>query len=378
MEEDSRGDAPIERRQHMSTTYRLGSMLGDGIGPEIVPAGRRVVDRAVEVAGVAPIDWVELPMGATALAEYGTPMPQITKDALVDTHGWVIGPHDSESYGSEWKQRSERPPGGELRHHFRLFANIRPSRNRPGVPSIVSGVDLVTVRENTEGFYADRNMVRGSGEFMPTEDVALVVGVFTRAAIERIATSAFEMAMSRRKKVAVVHKANVVPMAFGLFLDVCREIGGKFPEVELSDYLFDAMTAHLVRHPQDFDVLVTENMFGDVLSDLAGELVGSIGLSPSLNCSDTHAMSQAAHGSAPDIAGTGRANPIGIMLSNAMLLDWLSHRHDDPDLAAAGRLVDQAVDWALADGPKTPDMGGTATTDEFTAAIVDAISRGEG
>ncbi|MGC4112609.1 MAG: isocitrate/isopropylmalate family dehydrogenase [Nocardioides sp.] len=357
----------------MATTFRLGSMLGDGIGPEIVPAGQRVVDAAIDAVGANPVDWVELPMGATALAEYGTPMPQVTKDALRDTHGWVIGPHDSESYGAEWKARGERPPGGELRHSFELYANIRPSRNRPGVPSLVSGVDIVTVRENTEGFYADRNMVRGSGEFMPSEDVALVVGVFTRRAIERIARTAFELASTRRKKVVAVHKGNVVPMAFGLMLDVCREVGSEFPGVEFSDCLFDAMTAHLVRHPQDYDVIVTENMFGDVLSDLTGELVGSLGLSASLNCSETHAMSQAAHGSAPDIAGQGKANPIGLILSNAMLLDWLGQRHESPQLVDAARRIDAAIDRVLADGPRTPDMGGSATTDEFTGAVVEAV-----
>lgn len=357
----------------MSTTYRLGSMLGDGIGPEIVPAGQRVVDAAIQAVDASAIDWVELPMGATALAEHGTPMPQVSKDALQDTHGWVIGPHDSESYGAEWKARGERPPGGELRHYFEMYANIRPSRNRPGVPSLVSDVDIITVRENTEGFYADRNMVRGSGEFMPSEDVALVVGVFTRQAIERIARTAFELASKRRKKVVAVHKGNVVPMAFGLFLDVCREVGDKFPDVELTDCLFDAMTAHLVRHPQDYDVMVTENMFGDVLSDLTGELVGSLGLSASLNCSDTHAMSQAAHGSAPDIAGQGKANPIGLILSNAMLLEWLGQRHDDPALTSAAQFIDAAIDRVLTDGPRTPDMGGTATTDSFTDAVIAAI-----
>jgi 3-isopropylmalate dehydrogenase len=357
----------------MNKPYRLGYLLGDGIGPEIVPAARLGVERAVAAAGLPAIEWVELPMGATAFEEYGSPMPAGTKEALAGCDGWLLGPHDSASYPPEWRQRLERPPGGELRHFFDLYMNLRPSRNRPGVASLAKDVDLVTVRENTEGFYADRNMAKGSGEFMPTPDLALVVGVFSRAAIRRIAVAALELARTRRRHVTIVHKANVIPLAFGLFVEECRAVGRDYPDVVLDDYLFDAVTAHLVRHPQRFDVLVTENMFGDTLSDLTGELVGGLGMSAALNAGDRHAMAQAAHGSAPDIAGQGIANPIGMILSSAMLLGWMGTKHADPRLGEAATRLENAVDAVLRNGMRTGDLGGSASTSEFAGAVAAAV-----
>jgi 3-isopropylmalate dehydrogenase len=349
--------------------YRLGILLGDGIGPEIVPAAALTVDRALEAVGAPTVEWIPLPMGASALAEFGSAMPMSNKEILAGCDGWLLGPHDSASYPAEWHKRFERPPGGELRHYFNLYANIRPSRNRPAVPSVAHDVDLVTVRENTEGFYVDRNMRQGSGEFMPTDDIALVVGVFTRPAIRRIAKTAFELARTRRRHVSIVHKSNVIPMAFGLFIEECRNVGKDYPDVELDDFLFDAFTAHLVRHPQRFDVIVTENMFGDTLSDLAGELVGGLGMSAALNASDEHAMAQAAHGSAPDIAGQNISNPTGIILSSAMLLEWMGTRRRDGRLLEAAKRLEQAVDRALEAGVRTPDLGGTTGTREFAEAV---------
>jgi len=360
----------------MSGPYRLGSLLGDGIGPEIVPAARTVLDAAVAAAGGAPIEWHDLPMGATALHEFGTPMPEQTKTALADLDGWLIGPHDSASYPVSWHERRERPPGGELRHHFQLFANLRPSRNRPGIASIASDVDILTVRENLEGFYADRNMLTGSGELQPTEDVVLVVGVFTRARIEQIARMAFESARARRQHLTIIHKSNVIPVAFEFFLRICREVAQDFPDVTVDDYLFDAFTAHLVRHPQRFDVVLAENMFGDVLTDLIGEIVGGLGMSPSLNASREHAMAQAAHGSAPDIAGQDRANPVGMMLSAGMLASWLGDRHDDEIMKEAAERIEHGVD-ATVDSPiRTADLGGNVGTREFTAAVAAAVAAG--
>jgi isocitrate/isopropylmalate dehydrogenase len=200
-----------------------------------------------------------------------------------------------------------------IRKHFDLYANIRPAKAFEGGKAVVPGTDLVIVRENTEGFYADRNTFAGTGEFMPT------------------------------------------------------------PDVSVDDFHIDAMTVHLVRGADRFDVIVTENMFGDILSDLAGEIAGSLGIAPSVNSSDTHAMAQAAHGSAPDIAGKNAANPIAMILSSGMLLDWLGARHDDPRLAAATTRVERGVAAAVAGGISTRDLGGTASTTEFTAAVVDAI-----
>lgn len=355
----------------MATSYTLGVLHGDGIGPEIVPASVRVVDAACAAAGVDPVAWVELPLGASAIEEYGDAVPERTLAALADLDGWLLGPHDSAAYPQP--HRGKLNPSGTIRKHFDLFANIRPAKAFEGGNAIVPGTDLVIVRENTQGFYADRSTYAGTGEFMPSPDVAIALGIITRPAVERIAREAFDLARRRGKRVTIVHKANVLKMTTGLFRDVCREIGTGYPDVTVDDFHIDAMTVHLVRRADTFDVIVTENMFGDILSDLAGEVAGSLGIAPSINASDTRAMAQAAHGSAPDIAGRDRANPIAMMLSSAMLLTWLAGKHDDPRAADAATRLERGVAAAVHDGVRTADLGGTATTSGFTAAVVDAI-----
>jgi 3-isopropylmalate dehydrogenase len=327
----------------------------------------------VEQAGGIRLELVDLPIGWEAIDRQRAPVPEQTNQALLSCDGWIMGPHDAASYPPEF--RLKRNPSGELRHTFDLYANIRPCRTFPGLPNRSGEADLVIVRENTEGFYSDRNMYAGTGEFKATPDVALVVGTFTRKAAERIAHAAFRLAMGRRKKVTIVHKANVIPLAYGLFLDVCRGVGGEYPDVSVEDYHIDAMAAHLVRRAGDFDVIVTTNMFGDILSDLAGELTGSLGMAPSLNTNGRQAMAQAAHGSAPDIAGQNMANPTGMLLSVAMLLDWLADSRGDGQLRQAARRLEQAVIDTLAGGCRTRDLGGTATTSELTERMVDSLRK---
>lgn len=363
-------DCPVTDTTATLPRHRLGLIEGDGIGPEIVPATRRVVDAAVAAAGGPSIDWVPLPMGSSAIATHGVPLPPSTLTALESLDGWILGPHDSASYPERFA--AELTPGGQIRKHFDLYANIRPARTVPGAQAMRPDMDLVIVRENTEGLYADRNMAVGSGEFMPTPDVALSVGVVTRAACERIAHTAFDLASRRRKRVTIVHKANVLSMTTGLFRDVCREVGRMYPSVTVDDEHVDAMAALLVRRGGDFDVVVTENLFGDILSDLAGELSGSLGTAPSINASARKAMAQASHGAAPDIAGCDRANPIALFLSAAMLLDRLAV--DDPlYLLEAARSIERAVDDTVAAGIRTADLGGTASTTGFTDAVIDRL-----
>ncbi|WP_111766009.1 isocitrate/isopropylmalate dehydrogenase family protein [Nakamurella deserti] len=354
--------------------YNLGVLYGDGIGPEIVPSSVAIVDAAFDAAGLQPVKWVELPLGAAAIESHSAHTPTETLDALADLDGWLLGPHDSASYPEPYK--SQLNPSGTIRKHFGLYANIRPAKALEGGNSVVPGTDLVIVRENTEGFYADRNTFAGTGEFMPTPDVAIAMGIITRQATEKIATSAFELAMRRDKHVTIVHKANVLKLTTGLFRDVCREVAANYPEVRVDDFHIDAMTVHLVRKADKFDVLVTENMFGDILSDLAGEIAGSLGIAPSLNSSETHAMAQAAHGSAPDIAGRNIANPIAMILSSAMLLDWLGAKYDDNRVRDAAARVEKGVFDAVRSGASTGDLGGSASTTEFTDAVVTAIKAG--
>ncbi|GAB3617257.1 isocitrate/isopropylmalate dehydrogenase family protein [Okibacterium endophyticum] len=359
----------------MSTdkTYRLAVLKGDGIGPEIVPASVAVVDAAVAAVGGSAIDWTELPLGRSAIDTHGSAVPESTLAALADVDAWLLGPHDSASYPEP--HTSELNPSGTIRKHFQLFANIRPAKAFPRGNAIVENTDLVIVRENTEGFYADRNTFAGTGEMMPTPDVAIMHGIITRAATTRIAHAAFRLAMTRDKRVTIVHKANVLKMTTGLFRDVCRDVAREYPEVTVNDFHIDAATVHLVRRADTFDVIVTENMFGDILSDLAGEVAGSLGIAPSINSSDTHAMAQASHGSAPDIAGKNIANPIAMILSAAMVLRWLGEKFADEKIVAAAATAEAAVELAVSEGTVTPDMGGTASTQDFTAAVVDAVSR---
>jgi 3-isopropylmalate dehydrogenase len=347
--------------------YRLGVLKGDGIGPEIVAATLRVLEAAQQRDGGLDFEWVPLPMGWEAIRATGSALPESAVGALETCDAWILGPHDSVSYPPALRETLN--PSGELRRRFDLYANIRPARAYPGLRAVSPRMDLVIARENTEGFYADRNMFWGIGEFMPTPDVALAVGKVTRQASERIARTAFALAMQRRRKVAIVHKANVLRKTFGLFLEVCRGVGAEFPDVAVEDYHIDAMTAHLVRRGEDFDVVIAENMFGDILSDLTGELSGSLGMAPSINASATKAMAQASHGSAPDIAGKGIANPVGMILSAAMLLTWLGGERKDPAVGAAGQAIERAVSAVLEQGPRTRDLGGAASTEEFTAAV---------
>jgi len=355
--------------QNPPVTLRLGVLEGDGIGPEIVPAAIAAADAALRRANTA-VQWVPLPVGLAAIAAHGSALPPSTVEALQTLDGWVMGPHDNASYPPA--HRATLNPSGALRKHFDLYANIRPARTFRNVPATVRAADLVIVRENTEGFYADRNTFAGTGEFMPTADVAITMGVFTRGRIERIAHAAFQLAGRRRRHVTIVHKANVLA-ATAFFRDICREAGERYPGIALDDVHVDAMAAHLVRRPADFDVIVTENMFGDILSDLAGELTGSLGLAASLNASDRTAMAQAAHGSAPDIAGQGIANPSAMILSTAMLLEWLAARHDDARLADAASRLAAAVDRTLGLEIFPRDLGGAVTTAAFTRAVIAQI-----
>jgi len=352
-------------------TYRIGVLEGDGIGPEIVRATLAVLEALARTTPQVCFEWVGLPMGWAAIQATGHPMPDETVQKLAGCQGWIMGPQDNVSYPEALKKILN--PSGQLRLHFDLYANIRPARNFSAVPSLVDNTDLIVVRENTEGFYPDRNMHRGSGEFMPTSDTALVVGVFTRRAAERIAHIAFQLAQSRRRHVSIVHKANVIKLGHGLFLEGCRAVAQQYPEVQVDEYHVDAMAAHLVRRSPDFDVILTTNMLGDILSDLTAELVGSLGLGSSLNTGDQYAMAQAAHGAAPDIAAQGVANPVGLMSSAVMLLAWLGKKYDDGRLLRLSERMDAAIAGVLSSGLLTRDLGGDSNTDEFTQAVINQV-----
>ena len=346
---------------------------GDGIGPEIMAATGAALEALNDIHGLK-LAFEERVIGLASLETEGSTLPDAVIEAIEAADGTVVGPVHTVAYPPA--SEGGVNPSATMRKRFDLYANIRPSRARPGVPAMTPKMDLVIARENTEGFYADRNMFQGTAEFMPTEGVALSVRKITVQGSRRIAESAFDLAGRRRNKVTVVHKANVLKVSDGLFRDTVREVAKSHPEVELDEVLIDAMAALLVRTPEAFDVVLTTNMFGDILSDEAAELSGGLGLGGSLNAGDDHAIAQAAHGSAPDIAGQGIANPTALMVSVAMLLEWLGAGHGRDDLSAAAAAFNAAVDAVLADPANhTPDLGGSAKTADIGRAVADAISK---
>jgi 3-isopropylmalate dehydrogenase len=346
----------------------LAILPGDGIGPEITQATLQVLQAADRKFGLR-IESRTYEIGFAALKASGTTLPERVIDACRAADGVVLGPADTASYPA--RDQGGANPSGDLRILFDLYANIRPARSREGLRHWGrTPMDLVIVRENTEGFYADRNMHLGIGEFMPTPEVALSVRKITAHASRRIARTAFEMARQRRRKVTAVHKANVLKVTESLFLHQVRDVAQQYGDVQYEEQLVDSMAALLVRDAARFDVVVTTNMYGDILSDEASELSGSLGLGAAINAGDRHCMAQAQHGTAPDIAGKGVANPISLVLSTAMLLEWLGARHKRDNFVAAARAISGAVDALVAlPAKRTKDLGGALGTEAFGAAV---------
>lgn len=352
---------------------KLMVLQGDGIGPEITAATLKVLEAVGERLDLK-FAFEAFPIGFEALKLEGTTFPLRIMDAIADIDGVILGPVSHNDYPPA--EEGGLNPSGELRKRLVLYANIRPALSRPGfAPPCGSPVDLVIVRENTEGFYADRSMFMGSGEFMPTPDIAMSFRKITREGSTRIAVSAFELAMRRpRRKVTAVHKANVLRIGDGLFLECVRKVAENYPEVEYEERIVDAVAALLIRDASQFDVVVTTNMFGDILSDQASELSGSLGLAASLNSGAEMSVAQAQHGSAPDIAGQDIANPSSLVGSAAMLLGWLGDRRGDPRLNDAAALIDAALSQVISNpDQRTRDLGGDIGTEAFTTCLIEAI-----
>ena len=343
---------------------------GDGIGPEIIAATREVVKAANHRFNLG-IEIETVDSGLASLEKNGSTMPDVTWRKIKKADGIILGPADTAVYPSPAEGGIN--PSGKLRGDLDLYANIRPSKNRPGVAATVKDMDLIIFRENTEGFYAVRNMFKGSGEFMPSEDMAISIRRITRQCSERIARQACEMADKRRGHLTIVHKSNVLTMSDGFFVEVCKEVASEY-KINVDDYFVDAMTALLVRKPEFFDVIVTTNLFGDILSDLAAELTGGLGLGPSVNAGEKYAMAQAAHGAAPDIAGQNIANPTAMILSAAMLFETLGIRQNKPEFVEASKRIDAVVNEQLSvKAHCTPDLGGSLSTDTFGVQVARKI-----
>lgn len=349
-------------------TLRLLCLPGDGIGPEITQATCAVVAAACRVSSVGvKIDTAEI--GFAALKATGTTIPGHVIDATRTADGVILGPVSHNAYPP--RDQGGLNPSGTLRKALGLFANIRPAVSHPLVPTPTGhAVDMVVVRENLEGFYADRNMEVGPAEFMPVPGVAISMRRITQTNSIAIARAGYDLARRRgAKRVAVIHKANVLRLSDGLFLDCTRNVAADYPEITTEELLIDAAAALMVRDPTRFEVVIATNMYGDILSDLAAELAGGLGLAASLNHGADHAVAQAQHGSAPDLAGTGRANPGALIGSAAMLLDHLG-------ATGPAALIRNGLQAALADpASRTPDLGGRATTTTMADFILTAIEQ---
>ncbi len=332
--------------------YRITLIPGDGIGPEVTEAARRVLD-----ASGVKIEWEVVEAGEKVMGQYGTPLPDHVLESVKRNKVALKGPITT-PVGTGF-----RSVNVALRQALNLYANVRPVKSYEGVPSRYTNVDLIIVRENTEDLYAGI-------EYMAGDDAAVGVKIITRKASERIVRYAFELARrEKRRKVTAVHKANIQKLTDGLFLECARKVAQDYPDIEFEDMIVDAMSMKLVQSPENYDVLVMPNMYGDILSDLAAGLVGGLGIAPGANIGEDGAVFEPIHGSAPKRAGQNLANPTATILSGVMMLRYLG------ELEAADR-VEKAVAKVIKEGKEvTYDLGGSTGTKEFADAVIREMER---
>ncbi|SEU26721.1 isocitrate dehydrogenase (NAD(+)) [Stigmatella erecta] len=334
----------------MANTRTVTVINGDGIGPEVMGATIRVLE-----ALKLPLDFDHKDAGTEVIAKYGTNLPHETVEAVLRSGVALKGPTGTVVGGG-------MPSANVgLRKRLDLYASLRPVKSVPSVKTRYEDVDLIVVRENTEGLYVGI-------EHIVVPGVVESLKIITEKASTRIARFAFEHARKLgRKKVTAVHKANIMKLSDGLFLDCCRKVGREFPEIQYEEVIIDNLCMQLVKDPSRFDVMVLENLYGDIISDLCAGLVGGLGVVPGANIGERTAVFEAVHGTAPDIAGKGIANPTALLMSAAMMLDWMG-------LTEEGQRVQAALQKVYGEGKiRTGDLGGSSTTREFTDAIIAAL-----
>ncbi len=349
---------------------KIGILLGDDIGLEVVPECIKVMKAAAARTGFT-IDWQPLPIGKSGHEEHGNTLPAVTEQALRDLDGWVMGPIGHAAYprgDATWVM----PP---VRKKFELFAAVRPALSHPTIASIHKDVDIVFLRELTEGMLYSETVIAGLPEFRPNDDITVAMRVITRKGSNRVAREAFEIARTRkRKKVTAAHKEPVYRLACGMFAEECRKVARDYPDVAFEEMMIDSIAMKLVVAPQQFDVVVTTNQFGDILTDIGAGLVGGLGLAPGLCVGEKQAMAQATHGSAPDISGRNIANPYAMIMSGQMLLAWLGRKHGEPKAGAAAERIQAAIGKVIAEGKHlTHDLGGAASTQQMGDAVAAAV-----
>lgn len=339
----------------MTQTHNIAVLKGDGIGPEVTDATIRVLDAVQKALNSFKLNYVYGEAGYHCIAEYGTNLPSDTVAMLKQTVACLKGP-----------MTTPEEPGAPvsvavtIRRMFNLYANVRPCRSYPSVESLKQNLDFVVVRENTEGLYS-------GVEFQLAPGVGVALRIITREASLRVAEFAFKLASTRRKKLTYVHKGNILRITDSIFKDAVKEAAQKHQDITIDEMHIDAATMHLIKKPETFDVIVTTNLFGDILSDEAAQVTGSLGLAAGANIGDLYGMFEPVHGSAPKYTGMNRVNPIAMIMASAMLLDYIGEK------VAAGK-IEKAVIEVLREGKvRTADLGGSSTTSQMSEAIASKI-----
>jgi 3-isopropylmalate dehydrogenase len=355
----------------MSTHFQIAVLGGDGIGPEVVAEGLKVLRAIERIVGGVQFDLVEHSVGAAEYLRSGDPLPPATLNRIREADAILLGAMGLPSV--RWPNGVEMTPQIDLREQLDLFNGVRPIRLFHESHTPLKGyggaagrpIDFVIIRENCEGLFSERLTPRPAGRNFETDTLKI-----TRRGAERVCREAFKLALTRRKHCTLVDKANVLPsMAF--FRQLFDEVAREFPAVTTDRVYVDAMALFLVQRPESFDVMVTENMFGDILSDLGAGIIGGMGMAPSADVGDTYGLFQPSHGTAPTIAGKGIANPIATILSVAMMLEWLDHTAT----LRAARLITHAVETVLADpAHRTADLGGTTSTTQMGDLVCAALT----
>jgi len=338
-----------------TTVHKIAVLPGDGIGPEVVDATLMVLD-AVQKTGLVHLEYLKGDAGFDAIKKFGTNLPEKTVEMMKRTSACLKGPMTTPE-----EPGTPRSAAVTMRSLFNLYANVRPSRTLPNVKALSPGIDLIVVRENTEGLYSGK-------EFEVVQGVGIAMKIITRAASERIAKFALELAMKRRKKLAFVHKANILKITDGIFKQSVLEITKDYPEVELEDLHVDAAAMQLIRRPESFDVMVTMNLYGDILSDEAAAAVGGLGVAAGANIGESYGMFEPVHGSAPKYTGQNKVNPVATIEAARMMLEYLGE-------SKAANLVERATKSVLKEGKVlTYDLGGNARTSDVGRAIAEKVA----
>jgi 3-isopropylmalate dehydrogenase len=337
--------------------YNISLIRGDGIGPEQTAAAKKILETISDKSSTK-FAINEAEAGDSALAKHGKALPESSIDVIKKSQACLKGPVGE----------SAADVILVLRRMFDLYANVRPAKSYPNIPGLSDKVNLVTVRENTEDVYL-------GWEFNADENTVVALRITSERASRRIAEYAFKMAMLRdnKRRVVAVHKANVLRKGDGLFAATCKSVAAKYPKIQYSELYVDACSMNLIRNPEEFDVIVTTNLFGDILSDEAAQVVGGPGMGPAANIGERFALFEPVHGAAFDIAGKNAANPSSILLSAKMMLEWLADKYNDKNAVAEGKRIEDAIISALKNGNKTKDIGGKLSTSEFTELVAKAM-----